>query len=171
MEFVKQYGGWIALGVVGILILGILGYQEMNGRVEEARQDATRWEYETMVAREEASRVNQELALANEAVASWAGEAQAAQSEADRWEREAISAQRELGQAEARVAQLEASARSTARSSSSASSRSTGGVNEIMRLAQGLSNTRVIDVIRSLLPLTGLGGLAVQTILALLFGS
>ncbi len=170
-EKLKEQAGWIILGLVVLVALGFLGFQEMNGRVIEAQRDATHWGDEAMVAREEASRANRELNLANEAGASWKSEAEEAQSAAAHWESEAMDARREHGQAEARVTQLEARARSTATDSTSGGNRSSGGVGDIVRLARGASSVQVIDVIRLLLPLTGLGGWVLQAILGFLPGS
>ena len=55
-EKLKEQAGWIILGLVVLVALGFLGFQEMNGRVIEAQRDATQWGDEAMVAREEASR-------------------------------------------------------------------------------------------------------------------
>ena len=191
-EKLKEQAGWIILGLVVLVALGFLSFQEMNGRVIEAQRDATQWGDEAMVAREEASRANRELNLANEAVVvareeasranrelnlaneavvSWKSEAEEAQSAAAHWESEAMDARREHGQAEARVTQLEARARSTATDSTSGGNRSSGGVGDIVRLARGASSVQVIGAIRSLLLLAGLPGWVLQAILGFLPGS
>ena len=45
-EKLKEQAGWIILGFVILVALGFLGYQQLNGRVVEAQQEATRWESE-----------------------------------------------------------------------------------------------------------------------------
>ena len=42
-EKLKEQAGWIILGFVILVALGFLGYQQLNGRVVEAQQEATRW--------------------------------------------------------------------------------------------------------------------------------
>ena len=198
-EKLKEQAGWIILGFVILVALGFPGYQQLNGRVVEAQQEATRWESEATMAREDASQARWDLKLSQEeaawweseaiharqvaeavqlevtrvqdTAAFWEGEALTAQSAAAHWENEAMAARRERGQAEVRVAQLEARSRSAGTNSAYVGGGSSGGVGEIVRLAQGASSVQVIDVIRLLLPLTGLGGWVVQAILGFLLGS
>ena len=42
-EKLKEQAGWIILGFVVLVALGLLGYQQLNGRAVEAQQEATRW--------------------------------------------------------------------------------------------------------------------------------
>ena len=198
-EKLKEQAGWIILGFVILVALGFLGYQQLNGRVVEAQQEATRWESEATMAREDASQARWDLKLSQEeaalweseaiharhvaeavqlevtrvqdTAAFWEGEALTAQSAAAHWENEAMAARRERGQAEVRVVQLEARSRSAGTNSAYVGGGSSGGVGEIVRLAQGASSVQVIDVIRLLLPLTGLAGWVVQAILGFLLGS
>ena len=67
-EKLKEQAGWIILGFVILVALGFLGYQQLNGRVVEAQQEATRWESEaTMEARQAVVAARSELARMQQA--------------------------------------------------------------------------------------------------------
>ena len=159
------------MGFVVLVALGFLGYQQLNGRVVEAQEEAALWEGEALAAQSAAAHWESEAIHARQVAEAVQLEVTRVQDTAAFWESEAMAARRERGQAEVRVAQLEARSRSAETNSAYVGGGSSGGVGEIVRLAQGVSSVQVIDVIRLLLPSTGLAGWVVQAILGFLLGS
>ncbi len=71
IESARQNAGWLILAVIVVSLISVLGYQEMNGRVSEARQEAAFWEGEALEARRdaEAARLRMGQAIQGEAEA------------------------------------------------------------------------------------------------------